>query len=116
MRKLLIISPFWGVIALFAAFGSWEGVMREKKVEVRGGYRVLEGDFHVHTRFSDGFLSPFDVVIAAQRKGLHVVGLTEHNMVLPGKLARWFSSLIEGPVILVGQEVTTRDYHLIALG
>lgn len=83
---------------------------------MRGGYRLLEADLHAHTRFSDGFLSPFDVVIAARRSGLDVIAVTEHNMLFPAKLAAWFSSLISGPTVVVGEEITRRGVHLVALG
>ncbi|MCA9519536.1 MAG: hypothetical protein KC609_01120 [Myxococcales bacterium] len=82
----------------------------------RGAYRVLEGDFHAHTRFSDGFLSPFGLVLQASRRELDVIGVTEHNYVFPGLLARWFSRLIDGPIVLPGSEITRRGYHVIVLG
>jgi predicted metal-dependent phosphoesterase TrpH len=82
----------------------------------RGGYRVLEADFHAHTRFSDGFLSPFDLVLQAERRGLDVLAVTEHNITFPALLARWFSRRVGGPTILVGEEVTTRRYHMIGVG
>jgi predicted metal-dependent phosphoesterase TrpH len=82
----------------------------------RGGYRILEADFHAHTRFSDGFLSPFDLVIQAQRRGLDALAVTEHNITFPGRMARWFSRAVGGPSILVGEEITTRRYHLHGIG
>ncbi|HVY46187.1 MAG TPA: hypothetical protein VHB21_09925, partial [Minicystis sp.] len=82
----------------------------------RAGYRVLEADFHAHTRFSDGFLSPLDVVLQARRRGLDALAVTEHNLAFPGEMARWFSRAIGGPTILVGEEITTNRYHLIAVG
>ena len=87
-----------------------------RPVHERAGYRVLAGDFHAHTRFSDGFLPPWDLVLHARRRGLDVVGVTEHNQVFPAKLARAFSRAIGGPTVVVGEEVTFRDFHLIALG
>lgn len=83
---------------------------------IRGKYRVLEADFHAHTRFSDGFLSPFDLVLQARRRGLDALAITEHNMTFPGKMGRWFSRQIGGPAILVGEEITTRRYHLHGVG
>jgi hypothetical protein len=112
------MRPIYLTLALLAAgglTGSLFGVIPENPRQKRGDYFVLEGDFHVHTRFSDGFLSPFEAVLFAKRQALDVLGLTEHNMVFPGKLARWFSPLIDGPVVLVGQEITTRDHHVIAV-
>ena len=83
---------------------------------VRAGKRVVQADLHVHSRLSDGHLSPFEVVLTARRHGLDAISLSEHNSVAPAKIARWFSRLIDGPIIIVGEEVTTRDYHLLVYG
>lgn len=82
----------------------------------RGAYRVLQADFHAHTTFSDGSLSPLGVVRQAERRGLDAVALTEHNTVLPAKMARFYASVSGGPIVLVGEEVTTASFHVIALG
>jgi hypothetical protein len=87
-----------------------------RPVVMRGGWRVLEADFHAHTTFSDGGLSPFDLVVMAERRHLDVLAVTEHNAVFPAKMARAFSHAVGGPVIVVGEEVTTSRYHLIVLG
>lgn len=77
---------------------------------------AIDVDLHAHTRYSDGFLSPMELVLSAKRKGLHAIAVTEHNVVFPARMAAWFSELVDGPVVLVGEEITTRDYHLIAVG
>lgn len=83
----------------------------------RAGYRVIEADFHVHTTFSDGSLTPIGVVRQADRRGLDAFALTEHNSVLPSYLARIWSELgPRSPVVLRGQEVTSSRFHLIAVG
>jgi hypothetical protein len=82
----------------------------------RGGYRVLEVDLHAHTRFADGLLSPFDLVLQARRRGLDALAITDHNILFPAQLGRWFSRRTGGPTILVGEEVTTRRYHLHGVG
>jgi len=87
-----------------------------RPVAHRAGYRVLEGDFHAHTTYSDGSLSPFGLVRQAERQGLDVLGLTEHNTVWPAKMARFYARLTNGPVVIVGEEVTTARFHVIALG
>lgn len=107
--------PIW-LVAFGGVLGTCVGELPEKTTIKRGEYLVLQGDLHVHTRFSDGFLSPFSVVLEARRKELDLVAVTEHNMVVPGRLARWFSKLTGGPIVLVGQEVTTKSFHLIAVG
>ena len=82
----------------------------------RAGYRVLEGDFHVHTTLSDGSLTPLGVARQAERRGLDVIALTEHNSALPGAVGRAWSRVRGGPMVLRGQEVTSSRFHLVAVG
>jgi hypothetical protein len=105
-----------GLFVVGIALGSFTDRLPERLPQIRGGYRVLQGDFHLHTRFSDGFLSPMDVVRCGERQGLDVVGITEHNNLLPSLVARAFSSATGGPIVIAGEEITSRDFHLIALG
>lgn len=106
--------------ALLLAIGVVGGTARDESpsrpASYRGGYRVLEADFHAHTRFSDGFLSPFDLVVQARRRGLDALAITEHNITFPAFMGRWFSRLTGGPAILIGEEITTRRYHLHGVG
>lgn len=104
------------VFALGVLGGAWCDDRRVPPPVRRDGYVVLEADLHAHTRFSDGFLSPFDLVLHAQRNGLHVLAVTEHNLVFPAQMARWFSRIMDGPRIVVGEEVTSARYHVHALG
>jgi hypothetical protein len=88
-----------------------------RPAEMRAGYRVLQADLHAHTRFSDGVLSPFDLVLLGRRRGLDVVAVTEHNTVFPAKLARAYAAVVDdAPIIVVGEEVTTLQLHMLALG
>jgi hypothetical protein len=87
-----------------------------RPVVMRAGYRVLSADFHVHTTWGDGALSPFGIVRQADRRGLDVVGITEHNRVLPGRLAKAYVQILGGPLVVGGEEVTTGPFHVIALG
>lgn len=82
----------------------------------RGPWLVLAFDLHTHTRFSDGLMSPLDVVMHARRRGLDGIALTEHNMLFPAKIARAWSRRIYGPMVIPGEEVTTGRWHLLALG
>lgn len=85
--------------------------------EERAGYRVLEADLHVHTRFSDGLLTPCDLPILARRRGLDVIAVTEHNTVFPAYFTRACAGLIDGaPAVVIGEEITTKGAHLLALG
>ena len=81
-----------------------------------GGYEVLSGDFHVHAFVGDGGMAPWMLQRQAARVGLDVIAITNHNQTLAGRLGRWASDRSSGPLILVGEEITNRDFHLIAVG
>lgn len=82
-----------------------------------GGYRVLAVDFHTHSSmWSDGALTPWGLVLEAERQGLDAIAVTAHNEVFDAHVARWFSELVDGPIVLVGEEVSAPGYHLIAAG
>lgn len=112
-------APFFVALALVVA-GALGGLALDPRparpVARRGPYRVLEADLHAHTSYSDGTLSPVSVVWQAERRGLDVIAVTEHNGVLAGRIARAFSELVGGPTVIVGEEVTTGSFHLVALG
>lgn len=84
---------------------------------VLNGYQVLAVDFHVHTHpLSSATLAPWDVVTEAQRARLDAIAVTPHGHVWAAKMARWFSSLIEGPIVLVGEEISASQCDLLAVG
>ena len=96
--------------------GTLRDKARETPVVRRGGYDVVETDFHVHSFLGDGMLSPFGLVSRARHQGLHAFAITDHNRVFAAKAGRWYSRLVGGPTVLVGEEVTAPGFHLIALG
>lgn len=97
--------------------GGWFGSTSAWAPPIRlGDEFVLHGDFHVHGFLGDGVLPPPNVVLEARRRGLHVFALTNHNQTLAAKWARWFARAIDGPLVLVGEEITNPRYHLIGVG
>lgn len=78
-------------------------------------YDVLSGDFHVHAFVGDGGISPWMLQQHAARVGLDVIAITNHNQTLAGRLGQ-ASRRSNGPMIMVGEEITGRDFHLIAVG
>lgn len=104
------------LIMIGVGLGTRLDVLPERTPTYRGEYRVLEVDLHAHTRFADGLLSPFDLVLQARRRGLDALAITDHNILFPAQLGRWFSRATGGPTILLGEEVTTRRYHLHGIG
>ena len=75
-------------------------------------------DLHVHSVFSDGTLTPEEIVARAVRKGLCAVALTDHNTV---KGCARFTAAAEGKPILTicGVELTAEyegtELHLLGL-
>lgn len=120
MANLVKYIGWLSLAALFA--GCVDGFDHEKQpdraVNYRGGYRVLRADFHVHTTFSDGSLTPLGVVRQGERRGLDVFALTEHNSAIPGAIGRMWSRMLGfgAPIVIQGQEVTSSKFHLIAVG
>lgn len=106
-----------GMLVLFGVLTGTLGdsLMNPIPVE-RSGYKIVEADFHVHSRLGDGVLSPFGLVLHARRKGLHAIAITDHNQILGARCGRWFTNLIGGPTVLVGEEITAPDFHIIGVG
>ncbi|RPK63205.1 hypothetical protein EES43_11780 [Streptomyces sp. ADI96-02] len=77
----------------------------------RAWYR---GDCHVHSVHSDGRRTPAEIAAAARAAGLDFVHSSEHNTT--SAHAAWEGLWGEDLLILTGQEVTTRNGHLLALG
>ncbi len=77
---------------------------------------VGTADLHVHTHHSDGQDSPAEVVQWAGRVGLDVVAITDHDVIdgalIASEIRRREPS---GPEIIVGEEVSSRDGHILGL-
>lgn len=74
-------------------------------------------DLHVHTNFSDGFLSPQGVVNVAREKGLSGLAITDHNMITGAVRAKRFveNNKIKDFTIIVGAEISTQKGHITGL-
>ena len=83
----------------------------------------LHLDLHCHSRFSaDGVAEPEDMIAQARAKGLHGFAITDHNTCAcvdyfenRGFLNRE-GTPVDGLLIIPGQEITTAEGHLLALG
>jgi predicted metal-dependent phosphoesterase TrpH len=82
-----------------------------------GEYQVLAVDFHVHT-FPQTWssLSPFETVVEARRHALDAIAITPHNAIWGARLGRWFANLTGGPIVIVGEEITTPGFHVLGVG
>ena len=83
----------------------------------------LKFDLHVHSRFSaDSVADPEKIIAVARSKGLHGIAITDHNTsdcvdyLLQKGLMRPDGLPVDGFLIIPGQEITTSEGHLLALG
>lgn len=77
----------------------------------RAWYR---GDSHLHTVHSDGRRTPAEVAALARAAGLDFLTATEHNT--HAGHGAWAEAAGDDLLILLGEEVTTRNGHVLAVG
>ena len=91
-----------------------------------GEFKVLKGDFHIHTLFSDGQVMPKDRVEAAVDNGLDVIGITDHiesrNRELTNNANRNRAHDLAQPeadknnlILVRAGEITKSEWHFNAL-
>ena len=115
MTALGWIGP--GFLLVSIAAGTLADVPRRHPRLILGGYHVMAADFHVHSfPLSWATLAPWDTVMEARRQRLDAIAIVGHNHVWVSKVARWFSRLTGGPLVLTGEEIVSAHYHLLALG
>jgi hypothetical protein len=113
MSRLWILAAF--AIALVA--GTVADRPQDREPLVIGDYRVLSADLHIHSAAgSGGIMTPWGLVGEARRQDLDVIAVTDHNLAWGGRVARAFSRLVPGPIVLAGEEVTSQSQDLIAVG
>lgn len=66
-----------------------------------------KGDFHIHSKESDGCLSPGEIIILAKERGLDIISLTDHNTTLGNNEAVNVGE-IHGVKVIPGIELSTR--------
>jgi predicted metal-dependent phosphoesterase TrpH len=58
---------------------------------------VLTGDFHVHGFPADGALAPWALAREARAARVDVIGVTNHNQAVTGRIAAWLAGSTEDP-------------------
>jgi anti-anti-sigma factor len=81
---------------------------------------LSRADLHVHTTFSDGTLTPEDVLnYYAVYPELHVVAITDHNTLDGALRVREFRDshpdVFTDLQVIVGEEISSRDGHIVGL-
>ncbi|MFF3894110.1 CehA/McbA family metallohydrolase [Streptomyces sp. NPDC001812] len=77
----------------------------------RAWYR---GDCHLHSWHSDGRRTPAGIAALARAAGLDFINSSEHNT--HSAHAHWADTAGDDLLVLLGEEVTTRNGHVVALG
>lgn len=77
----------------------------------RAWYR---GDCHLHSWFSDGRRTPGEIAALARAAGLDFINSSEHNT--HAAHAHWADAAGDDLLVMVGEEVTTRNGHVVAVG
>ena len=113
---MMLRAAAWMLLIVSMAFATMQGAPAAAPAITRGGYRIVTGDFHVHGFPGDGGLPPWDIRRESARRGLDVVGISNHNQMLALRLDRALFAQPPHPVLLPGEEITAPGYHLIALG
>ncbi|MDK2908547.1 MAG: hypothetical protein PWR20_114 [Bacteroidales bacterium] len=76
-----------------------------------------KADLHIHTLLSpcgDLEMSPRNIISAAKKRGLHIIGITDHNSTFQAPLVKELGQEV-GLFVLCGAEVTTREeIHCLA--
>jgi hypothetical protein len=78
------------------------------------GTRWYRGDLHLHSVHSDGRRTLDGLATEARDAGLDFLASTEHNTSAANRA--WSAGHRNGPLVLPGEEVTTRHGHWLALG
>jgi hypothetical protein len=78
------------------------------------GARWVRGDCHLHSVYSDGVRTPEQLAAAARAAGLDFIVSTDHNTSSAHR--QWAPHAGDDLLIGLGEEVTTRTGHWLALG
>ncbi|MCD6225501.1 PHP domain-containing protein [bacterium] len=78
--------------------------------------KLQKADLHLHTNLADGFSSPQEMVLTAQRKKIKFIAITDHNQILAAVIARRFARQHHlDVVVVVGEEIDTKEGEIIGL-
>ncbi|MFJ3985215.1 CehA/McbA family metallohydrolase [Streptomyces fungicidicus] len=77
----------------------------------RAWYR---GDCHLHSWHSDGRRTPAEIAALARAAGLDFINSSEHNT--HSAHAHWAAAAGDDLLVLLGEEITTRNGHVVAIG
>jgi hypothetical protein len=113
LKKILIV-----LLALFLVYILWLSflLLNFKKYKTPSPKSPLEveGVYHIHTRFSDGWSPADKIAKLASRAGLDFIILTDHGN--PNYPSLQFEGWKDGLLVLSGAELSVSRGHLVGLG
>ena len=124
IRKWQIAVPVVLVLLSLSVGIAWAADQPQSSVQTRpvqlfpkvGPYEVLCGDFHIHTKYSDGSRTPQERVLEAWQHGLDAIAITDHGKVDAYRDALPTANAL-GLVLIRGWETgLDRKEHLVVLG
>ncbi|MFI2203866.1 CehA/McbA family metallohydrolase [Streptomyces sp. NPDC020192] len=72
------------------------------------------GDCHLHSWYSDGRRTPAEIAALARAAGLDFINSSDHNT--HSAHPHWADQAGDDLLIMLGEEITTRNGHVVALG
>jgi len=104
------------IIASAVAAGSLLDDVRPRRPHRANEFTVLAADLHVHSFFGDGGVAPWELPREAMRRGLDVIVVSNHNQRVGARIAAAAGNKAGGPIVIVGQEITSPAFHIAAAG
>jgi hypothetical protein len=92
------------------------GTVRDRSSDPRQHAGVLVADLHVHPFPGDGALTVWQLQREASRRGLDVIAVAGHNNRFALTIGHALGLVSDVPMILESQELTSPDFHMIAVG
>ncbi|MEW1643468.1 CehA/McbA family metallohydrolase [Streptomyces sp. NPDC091219] len=72
------------------------------------------GDCHLHSWYSDGRRTPAEIAALARAAGLDFINSSDHNT--QSSHPHWAPEAGDDLLVMLGEEITTRNGHVVALG
>ncbi|MBI3073767.1 MAG: hypothetical protein HYY84_16785 [Deltaproteobacteria bacterium] len=114
MKRELIIP---GVAILLAALSSLLDRDRAWEPARVGDFVALEGDIHTHSIVAAAFPTPVDLALLARRQKLDFIAVVEHQSLAGAPLTAAIARRLAPEVVVIpSEEITTKRYHLLAIG
>jgi len=106
------------VLALFLGYLIWLGIqVLTFRTHPTGRWALwseIEGIYHVHSRFSDGWATVPEIAAVASQANLDFLILTDHGS--PNLKSLASQGWSDGVLILAGSEISSSRGHLVGLG